>query len=185
MGQDGLIGCDHAGDESEETMDIVVVGAVSAVVLSGLGGLWAIARKQRTQGSSFTLSTDIVIKPIPLLTDAEVSLYNLLRMVVQDRYLVLSRVPLWSFVSVDGIGEARSHVLNHMALKHVDFVLIHPGSRTVERVIQIDDGSSRSESQHVIDSVLSAAGITVTEIDAKRDYAIPDLAALLDLAGEE
>lgn len=163
---------------------------VSAGVVT-LWGLWRLrtrAAKRKRTLPTFTLPSDITIKSAPLYSEAEATLYNLLRMVVQDRYLVLSQVPLWAFVSVEGIGKGRSQVLNHMALKHVDFVLVHPGSRQVEQVVQVDDETQRphqEERQRIITTILDAAGIKVLTIEAKKNYSIPDLTELLGLTPEE
>ena len=109
-------------------------------------------------------------------------------MAVQDRYLIFAQVPLWSFVSVEAMGKARSRLLSHMALKRVDFVLVHPGSRHVEQVVQIEDaspGPHQTERQRVIESVLDAAGIKLVTVRSKKSYTIPDLTALLGLTEEE
>jgi hypothetical protein len=138
--------------------------------------------------TGFVLPSGIVLASAPLLTDAEVALYNLIQMTVQDRYLVFAHVPLWSFVSVEAMGKARSTVLNHMALKQVDFVLVHPGSRQVDQVVQIEDTSSgphQTERRRVIESVLDAAGIKLVMVRATKSYTIPDLTALLGLSTDE
>ena len=167
-------------------MDLVLVGIAAALLLFLW---WFLVASQTTGGrpSSFALQPGVTITSAPLLTEAEVSLYNLMRMTVQDHYLVFVHVPLWSFVSVEAMGKARSHVLNHMALKRVDFVLVHPGSRQVEQVVQMEDGSPRphlAERQRVIESVLNAAGIRMVKVGSQKSYTIPDLAALLGLDEE-
>lgn len=127
------------------------------------------------------------INAAPLLTDTDVVLYNLIRLAVQDHYLVLSQVPLWSFVSVEAVGDARKQVLAQMALKRVDFVLVHPGSRFVEQVIQIEETPTRpqqTERQRVIEAVLDAAGIRLVTVRAEKAYSAPELVALLGLPAE-
>lgn len=169
-------------------MDLVLVGAAVAAFVLLLWWVLAVSRKTGGLPSSFVLSPGVTITSAPLLTEEDVLLYNLVRMAVQDHYLVFAQVPLWSFVSVEAMGKARSQVLNHMALKRVDFVLVHPGSRQVERVVQIEDGSPRphqAERQRVIESVLDAAGIKLVKVRSKKSYTIPDLAALLGLEAEE
>lgn len=168
-------------------MDIVLVGVGAALLLS----LWwslAASRKTGGQPSPFMLQPGATITSVPLLTEAEVVLYNLMRMTVQDHYLVFTQVPLWSFVSVEAKGKARSHMLSHMALKRVDFVLVHPGSRQVEQVVLIEEATSQphqAERQRVIESVLDAAGIKLVTVRAKKSYTIPELAALLGLEEEQ
>ena len=169
-------------------MDMILIGIAAALLLL-LFLWWFLATSQKAGGSpsSFVLQPDVMITSAPLLTEAEVLLYNLMRMTVQDHYLVFAHVPLWSFVSVEARGKARSHVLSHMALKRVDFVLVHPGSRQVEQVVQIEDESTRlhlAERQRVIESVLDAAGIKLVKVRSQKSYTIPDLAALMGLEDE-
>lgn len=164
-------------------METLLVGAAAALLML-LWSFLAASRKKGGQPSSPVLPPSVTITPAPLLTEADVLLYNLMRMAVQDHYLVFAQVPLWSFVSVEGMGKARSQVLNHMALKRVDFLLVHPGSRQVEQVVQVEDASPRphqAERQRVIESVLDAAGIKLVKVQSKKSYTIPDLAALLGL----
>lgn len=169
-------------------MENIYYVSAGGVALWGLWWFRARAAKGKVTALPFALPPDIAIKSAPLYTETEATLYNLLRMAVQDRYLVLSQVPLWTFVSVEGMGKGRSKVLNHMALKHADFVLVHPGSRQVEQVVQIDDetqGPRQAERQGIIQSILDAAGIKVLTVEAKKNYSIPDLTELLGLASEE
>jgi hypothetical protein len=169
-------------------IEMVLVGAAAAALVLVLW--WFVAASRKTSGHlpSPVLPPGVTITSAPLLTETDVSLYNLMRMAVQDHYLVFAQVPLWSFVSVEAMGKARSQVLSHMALKRVDFVLVHPGSRQVEQVVQVEDASPRphqAERQRVIESVLDAAGIKLVRIRSNKPYTIPDLAALLGLEAEE
>lgn len=169
-------------------MENIYYVSAGALALWGLWRVRARAAKRKRTPSPFTLPSDITITSVSLYSEAEATLYNLLRMVVQDRYLVLSQVPLWAFVSVEGMGKGRSQVLNHMALKHVDFVLVHPGSRQVEQVVQVDDETQRPhqvERQHTIQTILDAAGIKMLTIEAKKNYSIPELTELLGLTPDE
>ena len=82
----------------------------------------------------------------------------------------------------------RSDVLRQIALKRVDFVLVHPGSCRVEQVVQIEHESSQphqAERQHVIESVLDAAEIKLTKLPPKQTHSVPDLAARLGITAEE
>lgn len=132
--------------------------------------------------SSVSLSTT------PLLAEDEVALYNLLRMVVQERYLVFAKVPLGSFLTVDGGGKERVQVLRHLALKRVDFALVHPGSRQVEQVVQIEPQFPelhQAESQQIIESLLDTAGIKLRKLQAKRTYPLAHLATRLEITADD
>ena len=166
-------------------MRLLLVSAVIAVII-GLWWYWRRARRRKNQALPFVIPTSVTIEPARLLTDEEVALYSLLRMAVQEHYLVFSQVPLWSFVAVDAKGKVRSHVLRQIALKRVDFVLVHPGSCRVERVVLIERDSSHPDNrQHVIESVLDAAGIKLTKLQLKKSHSLPDLTARLGITAEE
>lgn len=161
---------------------------VAGVLLIVLWWYVALHRKDGRRPSAFSLPAATTITAVPLLSESEVSLYNLMRMAVQDHYLVFAQVPLWSFVSVEAMGKARVQVLNHLALKRVDFVLVHPGSRQVEQVVQVETAFPRphqAERQRVIESVLDAAGIKLVTLRSNRAYSIPDLAGILGLETTE
>jgi hypothetical protein len=150
--------------------------------------MFSASKKTAGPSAGFSLPSGIAVTSAPLLTEAEIALYNLMQMAAQDRYLVFAHVPLWSFVSVEAVGKSRVALLNHMALKRVDFVLVHPGSRHVEQVVQLEDtspGPRQVERQRVIESVMDAAGIKLVTLRATKSYTIPELTALLGLAVDE
>lgn len=168
-------------------METILVGAAVGSLLILLWWFLGAPRSTGGQSSAPILTPGVTIASAPLLTEAEVSLYNLMRMAVQDHYLVFAQVPLWAFVSVEALGEARPRLLRHMALKRVDFILVHPGTRLVEQVVEFEDQSPRShqdERRRVIESVLDAAGIKLVTVRSKKAYAVPDLAILLGLDPE-
>jgi hypothetical protein len=168
-------------------MRILLVSAV----IAGIVMLWRYLRKTRRRKQQivpFAIPSGVTIGPARLLTEEEVALYNLLRMAVQEHYLVFSQVPLWSFLEVEAVGKVRSDILRQMALKRVDFVLVHPGSCRVEHVVQIEGESSpphQDERQHVIESVLNAAGIKLTKLQPKKSHTLPDLTTRLGITAEE
>jgi hypothetical protein len=167
-------------------MDAMLVAAAA-----GLGVLWwVIAATKKAAGppATFNLPADAAVASDPLLTETELSLYNRLQIAVQDRYLIFVHLPLWSFASIEAMGKTRSRLLKHMALTRVDFALMHPGSRRVEQVVQIEEespGIYQEERRRVIESILAAAGIKLVKVRSKKSYTIPELAALLGLAEEE
>ncbi len=168
-------------------MRILLVGSVIAVILV----LWRYltkGRRRKKKTAPFAIPPGVTIGSTRLLEEEEVALYSLLQMAVQERYLVFSQVPLWAFVEVEAGAKARSHVLRQIALKRVDFVLVHPGSCRVEQVVQIEHESSpahQAERQHVIESVLDAAGIKLTKLPPKQSHSLPELTARLGITTEE
>ncbi|MDH4083329.1 MAG: DUF2726 domain-containing protein [Nitrospira sp.] len=169
-------------------MKIVLLAIVIAAVVFGIRWLKKTLRRSKREALPFTIPADASISTVPLLTEKESALYNLLQLVVQERYLVLAQVPLWSFIAVDAQDTARSNILRRIALKRVDFVLIHPGSCHAEYVVQIEEDSpepAKAEGQRIIESVLIAAGIKLVKVQSKASYSLPDLAARLELHAEE
>ena len=168
-------------------MKILLVGAVIAAIV----GLWRYlrnARRRKKQTSLLAIPPGVTIGSIPLLEKEEIAVYSLLQMAVQERYLVFSQVPLWSFIEVEAGEKMRSDILHRIALKRVDFVLVHPGSCRVEQVVQIEHESMQphqAERKHVIETVLDAAGIKLTKLQPKQSHSLPDLTARLGLAEEE
>jgi Protein of unknown function (DUF2726) len=143
----------------------------------------------RARTGSFVLPPHVTLHPQPLLTGTELYLYNLMRLAVQDRYLVFTQVPLWSIVRVEAEGPARTEVLQRIALKRLDFVLVHPGSRLVEQVVQLEEEQPshihQEDRQELIKMVVEFAGIRFTSLPSRPSYTIPQLATLLGLGESE
>jgi hypothetical protein len=168
-------------------MDVTLM--LPAILLAAVL-LWWLASSRTTTRELLTpvVSSDISIAPVPFLTETQASLYNLLRLAVHDRYLVFAQVPLWAFVDVAAAAKLRSLVFGQIALKRVDFVLVHPGSRHVEQAILIDEASSNpreAERRAIIKSVLDAVGVPLRRMSARKSYAVADLSLLLGLDPEE
>lgn len=137
----------------------------------------------------FVLPPGVTLHPQPLLTDTDLLLYNLIRLAVEDHYLVFARVPLWSVVSVEAEGKARSQVLRQIALKQLDFVLVHPGTKVAEQVVLLEENSPSQPHEvtrrQEIQSVLQAAGITLTTLKPHTSYTVPQLAQLFGVGDDE
>jgi hypothetical protein len=138
----------------------------------------------------FILPLGVVLRPQPLLEEKELLLYNLIRLAVEDRYLVFAQVPLLSFLAVDAEGESRLEVLRHLALKCADVVLVHPGSRVVEQVVQWEEGESHTDTAGTspgrdVQRILHAAGIRVTTLSVQPSYTVLELERLLGMSDQE
>lgn len=166
---------------------LLLVTIVTLIIFS----IWWYRRRSRRSKkhvSRSVMPSGVTLSPTPLLAEDEVALYNLLRMVVQERYLVFAKVPLGSFLTVDAGGKERVQVLRHLALKRVDFALVHPGSRQVEQVVQIEPQSRelhQEESQQIIESLLDTAGIKLRKLQAKRTYPLAHLATRLEITADQ
>ena len=169
-------------------MKLLLLVTVLTLIIFGIWWYRRRARRSKKEVSRSVMPSDVTLSPTPLLAEDEVALYNLLRMVVQERYLVFAKVPLGSFLTVDAGGKERVQVLRHLALKRVDFALVHPGSRQVEQVVQIEPQShelDQVESQQIIESLLDTAGIKLRKLQAKRTYPLAHLATRLELTAED
>jgi hypothetical protein len=125
----------------------------------------------------------------PFMTKAEAAFYNVLRLAVQDEYLLFAQVPLWCLVNVHGPNpKTRVKFLGQIALKRIDFVLVHPGTLTVAKVIEMEEDppcTQRQVRNQLVEDTLKAAGIDVLRLTLNRIYTIPDLAAALDIEPTE
>jgi hypothetical protein len=138
---------------------------------------------------TFSIPSGVTFRPQPLLTDTDLLLYNLIRLAVEDHYLVFARVPLWSVVSVEAEGKARSQVLRQIALKQLDFVLVHPGTKAAEMVVLLEEGLKPQPHEiawrREVESVVRAAGIALTTLKPHISYTVPQLAQLLGVGDDE
>jgi hypothetical protein len=169
-----------------DTPFLVLIAAVVAFLLWRIVSGWS--GKAHPAGP-FTLPLGVVLRPQPLLSEKELLLYNLIRLAVEDRYLVFAQVPLWKFLMVEAAGDARIEVLRHLALKRADFVLVHPGSRVVEQVVQLDEESptepGKSTNGRQVHRILHSAGIRVTTLKAQTSYTLQELEQLLGMSDLE
>ena len=137
----------------------------------------------------FVLPPGVTLRPQPLLTNTDLLLYNLIRLAVEDHYLVFARVPLWSVVTVEAEGAVRSQVLRQIALKQLDFVLVHPGTKATEQVVLVEEDSPPQPQEiarrQEIQSVLQAAGITLTTLNPHTSYTVSQLAQLFGVDNGE
>jgi len=129
----------------------------------------------------------VSLKAQLLLTKNEAAFYNLLRLTVQDQYLVFAQVPVWCLVDTQSSDpKARTTFLNTIALRRVDFVLIHPGTLATVKIIELDDPAippaQREVRNKLIDGVFKEAGIALVRLKNPGSYTAPTLAAALGLA---
>lgn len=172
-------------------MDLLypILGIGALVFLGSLA--WESFGKKRVPASSSAgppAGMTFVAKP--LLTDQEVQLYNLLRLAVEDRYLLFTQIPLWCLLDLRlPSGTPPAETLRELALTRASFVLIHPGSRLVEKVVQVErpleeDGTGESR-ESMFESALRAAGVHLVRLSPRHAYTVPGLVTVLDLAEPE
>ena len=128
----------------------------------------------------------VSIRSQPLLTKDEAAFYNLLKLTVEDRYLVFAQVPVWCLVDVQAKDpKARAAFFNMIALRRVDFVLVHPGTLATEKIIELNDpavpAAQKDMRNKLIDGVFKEAGIALVRLKNPGTYTTPTLAAALGL----
>lgn len=170
----------------ELLVPILGVGA-----LAFLGSLaWESLGRRRSTAPVAHAPARMTFSPKPLLTDHEAQLYNLLRLAVEDRYLLFTQIPLWGLLDLRiPSGTPPVEMLRELALTRATFVLVHPGSLLVEKVVQVDrpvpdtvvDGSHDS----LFESALGTAGVQLVRLSRSQAYTVSSLITLLDLAEPE
>jgi hypothetical protein len=170
-------------------MEYVFIGLAIAFLAFLVWRLRVSSSPAPVKKEPFVLPPGVTLRPQPLLTDTDLLLYNLIRLAVEDHYFVFARVPLWSVVSVEAEGKARSQVLRQIALKQLDFVLVHPGTKAAEQVVLLEEGFPSQPHEVIrrqeIQSVLQAAGITLTILKPHKSYTVPQLAQLFGVGDDE
>lgn len=165
--------------------EALLLGVGAVIVFGLIWRAWGHRWTGRVQAAAFVIPSGVSFVAQPLLTEAEAFLYNLIRLAVQDRFLVFAQVPLWCLVDISTEDrKARSVVLGKLALKRVDFVLVHPGTRIVVKVVELDEPLSspqRRERDRLVEQVLQAAGIAVIRLKTQKSYTVPALSSLLGL----
>ena len=92
---------------------VLIAAGLAALVFISWRLVVALSNKP-AQKRAFVLSPDVLLKPKPLFNEAELLLYNLIRLAVQDQYLVFARVPLWCVLQVEAEGQTRLNLLRHL-----------------------------------------------------------------------
>ncbi|MBS0169282.1 MAG: DUF2726 domain-containing protein [Nitrospira sp.] len=160
---------------------------IGAVVFLGSLAWETFGRRRTSEVPVSSPPSGMTFAVKPLLTDQEVQLYNLLRLAVEDRYLLFTQIPLWSIVDLRApSGTAPAKTLRELAFTRATFVLVHPGSRLVEKVVQVDPPVPHDapDAAHdaMFDGALRAAGVQLVRLSPLHTYTVPGLVTVLDLA---
>ena len=167
--------------------------AVGLVLLAGLVWLRLRSRAGPDVPSAVKgalIPPGVLIESQPLLTETEAAFYNLLRLAVQDRYLVFAQIPVWCLLNVKSSDRAaRAAFLSRIALKRLDFVLVHPGTLKAEKVVELEVPSEASpqkqERNRLIDEIAKRGGIELVRVNPQETHTVPELAVLLDIQPDD
>lgn len=106
---------------------------------------------------------------------------------MEDRYLLFTQIPLWSVLDLRvPSGMPPVETLRELALTRATFVLVHPGSRLVEKVVQVEGPAGETDADgrtaSLLDDALRAAGVQLVRLSPLHAYTVPGLVTVLDLA---
>ena len=177
----------HPPDSRTLVVGLIVVAGFVVVVL--------LVRRRRTKlvpahdAWIDGIEKRVTAKPQPLMNDAEVSVFNLLLLVVRDHFLLLSKVPLRNLLQLrvedDSSKRAVAQALRNVT---VDFVLVHPGTRLPVKAVFLekpgDDATALQAQAWLREALLLKAGIAVIWLDQETRYSVEELTNLLGLDEE-
>lgn len=172
-------------------LGIMLIGLAICIVL--IWYLWPQRSQAPRHNADAAIPDEVSLRAQPLLTQAEAAFYNILQLAVHEQYLVFARVPIWSLVQIKAkdpkdIRVAASFI-NRLSKKCVDFVLVHPGTLDVEKVVELEDSSNGRPHKQLRDRmaqlVCRSAGITMIRVKKQDAYTAPALATLLGVEPRE
>ncbi|GJL51180.1 MAG: hypothetical protein NPIRA01_24070 [Nitrospirales bacterium] len=167
---------------------------MTVLVLIALA-LWLIWGRQPAHSHTSETPSDqqfdqVEASPRSLFLNSEASIFNMVRLAVQDSYLVLAKLPLSSVLTIEKDNrEKRKRIMKAIQHIKIDLALIHPGTLQLEKVIRITSPESSvilpSEKEHLVTAILLAAGISTVTLDANTSYTVPQVLTLLGLGEED
>ena len=165
---------------------VVVVSGLVVLLAVWVGRRWITRSSGTASASGFSIPPRISLRSQPLMTKAEAMFYNVLRLAVQDHYFVFPQIPLWCIVDVASVdGRARQAFLTQIALKRLDYVLVHPGTLTAAKVVELEEESPswarRRARNRLVEDVVKTAGIELVRLPAQSSYTVSEIAELLNL----
>ncbi len=121
-----------------------------------------------------------------LLNESEVALFNLVHLVIRDRYLLLAKVPVRNLLHLNVDDDlAKRGVASAIRSMTIDLVLVHPGTRLPVKAIVIrksDQCLFFSKSlDHLVQTLFCQAEIEVIRLDHDAQYSVERLTELLGL----
>lgn len=164
---------------------------VAVIILAALVAwyLWSRTSRPAAPPEEVRLPEGVSLKPREMFTKEEAAFYNMLRLAVQEQYLVFAKVPVSRVVLAqadDPVDQPlAAWVLRRVATTCADFVLVHPGTLTVAKVIMLDGLPSGDRSRPIRERLaglaMAAAGLEILSVDVHEPFTIPGLAGLLGL----
>ena len=121
---------------------------------------------------------------VHLLSVPEISIFHLLKEMVEDRYVICPKVALSDIFTIVRPNE-NVHFYNKIFRKHVDFLLCDPKSLKPAIAIEIVKSTGRTSTRardQFIEELFLAEGIPLVHIPLGETYDVPFLANLFKIA---
>ena len=146
---------------------------------------WHARKSKYLPGKITSLPPSLIVQPRLLFTKSEIALYNLIRLAVQDNYLVLAKLPMRKLIRVESQDDVDRRALFRIIQRvFLDFVLVHPGTRIPAWVIQIEGTPNTPYETRVVNVLFQRAGIDILRLKRETAYTLPQLVDLLRLNEE-
>ncbi|NKB82049.1 MAG: DUF2726 domain-containing protein [Nitrospirales bacterium] len=170
---------------SDMVLGITLIAIIVILLVQGFR-LWYTPHPKHLSGMLRALPTSLTIQPRWLFTKSEIALYNLIRLAVQDNYLVLAKLPMRKLIKLESEHEAdRLAFLRVMQKMILDIVLVHPGTRIPVWIIQVECTQDTDHKSHLVDKLFQKAGIDVLRLQKDISYTLPELVNLLRLKEDD
>lgn len=169
-----------------ETLALVAVIIMAAAVA---WHLWSGTIRRDQPPEQLALPEGLSLQAKELFTKEEAAFYNVLRLAVQEQYLVFAKVPVGRVLLVQA-DDPEDHDLAAWVLRRIsgicaDFVLVHPGTLTVAKVIELEGLPQRDKPRPIRAQLahlaMTAAGLEIVRVNIHQPFTIPGLAAMLGL----
>jgi len=131
------------------------------------------------------LIKEIPMNAKPLLSNAELSFYHVIRSIIPETKEITCKCRLEDIISIGNCQEKESF-RNRIKSRHIDFVIFDPNSGNIEYAIELDDRSHKTERSHQTDQlkdlIFETVRIPLIRITARRTYDINEIKRILNKA---
>ncbi len=174
-----------------EVFPIIIIGILILIVLI----IWFIWSRPLSASTDTGLPSTQWLENLsaatePLLLPTEATLFNMIRLVVQDNYLIFAKLPLLTVLTIHQSNRhAYKSILKTIQHVRIDVALVHPGTLHLEKVIRFshpERSTTQSEKrEQLVTTLLESADIAIIPLELGTHYTMPELTNLVGLAEED
>lgn len=110
---------------------------------------------------------------------AERNLYDILKLILKDNYVIFSKVKLIDLLKIEATGKTYWRYKGKIQQKHLDFVICDKDKFTVQLAIELDGSIHErpwiKRKDKFKDEVMETIGIPLLRIKAKQSYNLNEL----------